>query len=73
MSLVVLLKGTRLFKLRWKNYGPEEDPWEAEENLACDELLDKYWKAVKESGGEKGEGKSEAAASSSGWFSCCVM
>lgn len=38
-------KGKRMKKLyliRWKNYGPEDDTWEEESSLNCPELVEKY-------------------------------
>lgn len=35
-------KSKKLYKIRWKNYGPEDDTWEPEESLSCPELIEKY-------------------------------
>lgn len=32
----------KLFKIRWKNYGEDDDTWELEENLACPEIIERY-------------------------------
>ena len=33
---------TRFFLVRWKGCPPEEDTWEPEENLNCEELIEKF-------------------------------
>lgn len=35
-------KSKRLFLVRWKGYGPNEDTWEPESNLCCPEILNAY-------------------------------
>lgn len=35
-------KSKKLYKIRWKNYGPEDDTWEPEDSLSCPELIEKY-------------------------------
>lgn len=35
-------KSKKLYKIRWKNYGPDDDTWEPEESLSCPELIEKY-------------------------------
>lgn len=35
-------KSKRLFLVRWKGYGPDEDTWEPEPNLCCPEILNAY-------------------------------
>ena len=37
-----LFAGAREFMVRWKDCPPEEDTWEPEENLNCEELIEKF-------------------------------
>lgn len=32
------------YRIRWKGWGPKDDTWEPEEDLNCDEMLEKYKK-----------------------------
>ncbi|XP_004536439.1 ABC transporter F family member 4 isoform X2 [Ceratitis capitata] len=40
-------KNQRVFRIRWKGFGPKADTWEPEENLSCDEIIDKFMKRMK--------------------------
>lgn len=35
-------KSKKLYKIRWKNYGPDDDTWEPENSLSCPELIARY-------------------------------
>lgn len=37
-------KQSRQFRVRWKDFGPDEDTWENESNLNCPAILNKYKK-----------------------------
>ncbi|XP_036222161.1 M-phase phosphoprotein 8 isoform X3 [Bactrocera oleae] len=40
-------KNQRIFRIRWKGFGPKADTWEPEANLSCDEIIDKFMKRMK--------------------------
>jgi hypothetical protein len=40
-------RGRRRFLVQWAGYGPEDNTWEDEENLACPQLLAEYLDMVK--------------------------
>ncbi|XP_036319282.1 M-phase phosphoprotein 8 isoform X1 [Rhagoletis pomonella] len=40
-------KNQRIFRIRWKGFGPKHDTWEPEANLSCDEIIDKFMKRMK--------------------------
>ncbi|XP_067640487.1 M-phase phosphoprotein 8 [Eurosta solidaginis] len=40
-------KNQRVFRIRWKGFGPKHDTWEPEVNLSCDEIIDKFMKRMK--------------------------
>ena len=35
--------GANEYKIRWKGYGPDEDTWQPQEALCCDDLLHDFW------------------------------
>lgn len=39
----------RLYRIRWKGYGPESDTWEPRKKLSCPKLIAKYYVKVKHS------------------------
>ena len=36
------ISGKREFLVRWKGWGPDGDTWEPEDNLDCQDLIDKF-------------------------------
>lgn len=34
--------GKMLYRIRWKNYGPDDDTWEPEATLSCPDIIKKY-------------------------------
>uniref|UniRef100_A0A1I8MM84 Chromo domain-containing protein n=1 Tax=Musca domestica TaxID=7370 RepID=A0A1I8MM84_MUSDO len=40
-------KKGRVFRIRWKGFGPKHDTWEPEENLNCKDIIDKFMKRMK--------------------------
>ncbi|XP_059222756.1 ABC transporter F family member 4 isoform X2 [Stomoxys calcitrans] len=40
-------KKGRVFRIRWKGFGPKHDTWEPEENLNCHDIIDKFMKRMK--------------------------
>lgn len=40
-------KGKYKYYLKWKGYPDSENTWEIEENLACPDLLEKYWEGIR--------------------------
>lgn len=39
-------KTGRIFRIRWKGFGPKNDTWEPEKNLYCDSLIQKFMKRM---------------------------
>lgn len=39
-------KAGRIFRIRWKGFGPKNDTWEPEKNLYCDDLIKKFMKRM---------------------------
>ena len=46
-------RGVTYYKVRWKNYEPKDDTWEAESNIFAKELIDKYEKENSKKKGKK--------------------
>lgn len=42
-----MVKGKRLFLVRWKNFSSKYDTWESEKNLHCPKILEQYLKSKK--------------------------
>ncbi|XP_061398584.1 M-phase phosphoprotein 8-like [Musca vetustissima] len=40
-------KKGRVFRIRWKGFGPKHDTWEPEANLNCKDIIDKFMKRMK--------------------------
>ncbi|XP_073833400.1 uncharacterized protein isoform X2 [Musca autumnalis] len=40
-------KKGRVFRIRWKGFGPKHDTWEPEANLNCKDIIDKFLKRMK--------------------------
>ena len=40
-------KKGRVFRIRWKGFGPKNDTWEPEENLNCDDIIQKFLAKMK--------------------------
>ncbi|XP_075158934.1 uncharacterized protein LOC142232099 isoform X2 [Haematobia irritans] len=40
-------KKGRIFRIRWKGFGPKHDTWEPEENLNCHDIIEKFMKRMK--------------------------
>lgn len=38
-----IVAGKTTYLIRWKGYGRDSDTWESADNLACENLLNKYW------------------------------
>uniref|UniRef100_A0A915CY25 Chromo domain-containing protein n=1 Tax=Ditylenchus dipsaci TaxID=166011 RepID=A0A915CY25_9BILA len=59
-----VVKGKTFFKVRWQNFGPKDDTWEPEENLAANPILTKsienYWEHKKADKQKKGDVKKES-------------
>ena len=39
-------KTGRVFRIRWKGFGPKNDTWEPEKNLYCEDLIQKFMKRM---------------------------
>lgn len=61
-------KGVSYYLIRWKGYGPNDDTWEEEGTLSCQELIDKFNKKKKDtkSRGRPASKKSAVAAKKGG-------
>ncbi|KAI9582070.1 chromodomain-helicase-DNA-binding protein 1 isoform X2 [Glossina fuscipes] len=40
-------KAGRVFRIRWKGFGPKHDTWEPEKNLNCNDIIQKFMKRMK--------------------------
>lgn len=40
-------KTGRVFRIRWKGFGPKHDTWEPEKNLNCNDIIQKFMKRMK--------------------------
>lgn len=60
------LHGTTYYRVRWQNYGPRDDTWQAKELLNCNELLKEYHEALNETILKKEEAKLKAKVQAKG-------
>lgn len=56
------LKGTTYYRVRWENYSPRQDTWQAKETLSCPELLKQYHDELTETILKREEAKLKAKA-----------
>lgn len=40
-------KKGRVFRIRWKGFGPKHDTWEPEANLHCSDIIEKFMSRMK--------------------------
>lgn len=60
------LNGTTYYRIRWENYGPRDDSWQAKELVNCNDLVKKYHEELEETIFKREEAKAKAKAEAKG-------
>jgi len=56
------MKGTVYYRVRWENYSPKDDTWQAKETLNCGDLLKEYHESLNETILKREEAKLKSKA-----------
>ncbi|KAG0281477.1 hypothetical protein BGZ95_003132 [Linnemannia exigua] len=54
-------RGKLMYRLKWKGYSSNENTWERESNVHCQDLVEEYWRRIVQDGGSRSDPKGQVS------------